>query len=386
VAPWLALLIAKEVTESQDAQWAEERVDLRELLADRRMFLDNLDRGLEGELPEGAALTECPGNLRIDGHGVDYPQELLVEQARIQTMRRAANQYHSGVELTAEDADRARAAGVLVEFEGSDVGWVTSKAWIVDAVRLAQAKELEQLEKGAAKAQRKAAKDASSPATVATAAGSGATPSMYEREQKLTREAEKRWREEAREPNLEFGRGLLNKLAQVDPADVDVAVFFVYGLLGRNTAHGFTDYTMPAYGSDNAAHLAARGLRFVFEDWQTVEKATSGKVKIQYLEPAEAEKRLWDWLGQATTAGEVFGRGLIIYAAAKEALDVVLARSNRVLKSASTGNKDADQALAKILKAADLPTPALTKLANSMKRWSATEQAEKQIAREAKAK
>lgn len=267
---------------------------------------------------------------------------------------------------------------------------MTSKAWLVDAVRLAQSNEHAALSKAVAKAERKAAKDGGSPAVAAgstAAAGSSGTsgPSMYEREQKLTRDTEKRWREEAREPNLELGRGLLNKLSKVDPADVDVAVFYVYGLLGRNSAHGHTDYMMPAYGSDNAAHLAARGLRFVFEDWQTVEKAASGKVKIQYLEPAEAEKRLWEWLGQATTAGEVFGRGLIIYAAAKEALDVVLARSNRVQKSASTGNKDADQALAKILKQADLPTPALTKLANSMKRWSATEQAEKQVAREAKA-
>lgn len=125
VAPWLAELIAREVVQTRDEQFADERVELRELVANPRQFLDCLDNALDqAQLPEDAIVVECPGSVRLDGYGVGgYPQDLVDEQKRIQQMRRAVNQYHSGVELTSEDADRARAAGVLIEFESdSELG------------------------------------------------------------------------------------------------------------------------------------------------------------------------------------------------------------------------------------------------------------------------
>ena len=56
--------------------------------------------------------------------------------------------------------------------------------------------------------------------------------------------------EQAHGVNLDLGAGLLNGLATVDPADMNVARFFVYGLLGA-------DYDELAVHADGRAGRAA---------------------------------------------------------------------------------------------------------------------------------
>ena len=194
-------------------------------------------------------------------------------------------------------------------------------------------------------------------------------------------------KERGREPNLEFGRELLNKLAVFDPADIDNATFWVYGMLGRNSTEKGTDYDPMYYAGEmrgNAAGLAARGLRLVFEDWQTVETTKSGKTKVTYLTQEEAEERLWEWLDQASAAEEVFGRGLIIFAAARDAIQHVVPKSDRTQGVRITANKQSREALEACLEDVGLPTEALAKLARSIKAFKPYEKAKKVMATEKK--
>lgn len=127
--------------------------------------------------------------------------------------------------------------------------------------------------------------------------------------------------------NLDIGAALVDGLATVDPANMDVARFFTYGLLG------------PAPGSygahgDHVKQIAANGIRLAFDAHRTVETptrkdGTPGKTKITYSDPEEAIAWLWTFLNGAKTAGELYGRTLVCLAAQHYALQLVLPASQR---------------------------------------------------------
>ena len=69
--------------------------------------------------------------------------------------------------------------------------------------------------------------------------------------------------EQAHGVNLDVGAGLLNGLSTVDPADITVARFFVYGLLGSD--YDDSPYTQTG---ERVARLAVSGIRLVIEEFR----------------------------------------------------------------------------------------------------------------------
>jgi len=85
------------------------------------------------------------------------------------------------------------------------------------------------------------------------------------------------------------------------------------------------------------SNLAARGLRYVREDWQADQSRTlkSGeqREKIAYPEPYEAEAALWEWFERARSAEQMIGRVLQALIAAHHADETAVARSKRAYYS-----------------------------------------------------
>jgi ParB/RepB/Spo0J family partition protein len=117
---------------------------------------------------------------------------------------------------------------------------------------------------------------------------------------------------EAHSANLDLGAALMNNLASVK-LDRDTAMFFAYEALGSpNGTYG--------YGGSDQVRYMSECLARVMPGWPTVDRKTlkSGKVKetIIYMDPVDAEKRMWEFIKGARTPEEILGRVLTVFAAA----------------------------------------------------------------------
>ena len=155
--------------------------------------------------------------------------------------------------------------------------------------------------------------------------------------------------EQAHGVNLDVGAELLNGLSTVDPADITVARFFVYGLLGSD--YDDSPYTQTG---ERVARLAVSGIRLVIEEFRadvtkTRKDGTKGALRIDYgtgREPQEPVEWLWKYIDGAKTAGELYGRALVVIAAEQYASRLVVPQSQRTLPMRWSSHKDlADKAL-----------------------------------------
>ena len=90
------------------------------------------------------------------------------------------------------------------------------------------------------------------------------------------------------------------------------------------------------YGSDDvlSRRLAANGIRLVLDEFRTTETPTlksgkPGKTKVTYGEVDDAAAWLWKFVDGAKSAGELYGRTLVAFAAQHYAKQLVLAASKR---------------------------------------------------------
>jgi hypothetical protein len=144
----------------------------------------------------------------------------------------------------------------------------------------------------------------------------------------------------------------LTGLSTVDPANIDVARFFVYALLGA-------DHDGSAQAGEQVAHLAMCGIRLVIADFRTdatktLKNGQRGAARIDYgdaHDPSAAIKWLWRYVDGAKTAGELYGRALTVIAAEQYACRLVVAQSQRGHVNHWSSHKDrAAKALAKLAK------------------------------------
>jgi ParB/RepB/Spo0J family partition protein len=214
------------------------------------------------------------------------------------------------------DIDQARAAGVLIEFEQS-IPIITDRAVYRELAKQAIDRTLVQ--------QQAAAKRANDRESRAHGKQGRSPEATLEAEHRATlRSLQAR----AHGTNLDLGAALMQKLAVVDPADVDVARFFAYGLLGPDTRSylGKDDHTVQT--------IAANGIRLVIEEHRTTTTPTlksgkPGKTKVAYGDVEDAAKWLWSFIEGATSAGEIYGRVLVVFAAQHYAQNLVLPGSQR---------------------------------------------------------
>jgi ParB/RepB/Spo0J family partition protein len=216
------------------------------------------------------------------------------------------------------EVDQARAAGVLIEFEhGTPI--ITDRALYRELAKQAIARAVEELreQKRAREHERECRKACGKPER---------TP-----EQQLDvehRASVCALKQRAHGTNLDLGAALLQKLAVVEPDDMDVARFFAYGLLGPDK-RGYL-----GGGDHTVATIAANGIRLVIEQQRTtttpmLKSGKPGKTRVAYGEVEDAAAWLWRFVDGAASAGELYGRVLVVFAAQHYAQDLVLPASQR---------------------------------------------------------
>ena len=253
--------------------------------------------------------------------------------------------YHVDIRFDDSDVDQARAAGVVIEFERS-APIIVDRSLYRELVKAAITRTVAELEAKVAarqeerKASRKSQSNGGAPADPAAEA---------------EREHRSRMRElsdQAHGVNLDVGAGLLTGLSTVDPTDVNVAKVFVYALLGAD--YDDSPYTQQG---ERVARLAVSGIRLVIEEFRadvtkTRRDGSKGALRIDYgngREPQEPVKWLWKYIDGAKTAGELYGRALVVIAAEQYASRLVVPQSQRTPAIRWSSHKDlAAKALAKL--------------------------------------
>ena len=242
--------------------------------------------------------------------------------AEAEKLHKQVEQYAYGppaFRFSEADVDQARAAGVLIEIGEGRGGApiITDLAVYRELAKQAITRTVEELRgRAAAKAQ---GKRAGSPKRERT---------PREELDVEHRAALRDLTRQAHGTNLDLGAGLLNDLAAVAPEDMDVARFFAYGLLGPETSShlGTSDHV--------ARTIAANGVRLVLDEYRTTTTPTlksgqPGKTKVAYSDVDAAAKWLWRFVDGAKTAGELYGRVLVVFAAQHYATQLVLPTSQR---------------------------------------------------------
>jgi ParB/RepB/Spo0J family partition protein len=277
------------------------------------------------------------------------------------------------VRFTDEDIDQARAAGVLIEFERGRpiiVDRPLYRELIKGAIKRTH-DELQPKAEAAAK-EKKSARAGKAPADPITVA-------------KRERDAQLReLTDQAHGANTDLGHALVHNLAVVDPADMDVARAFVYALLGAD--HDSSPYTQTG---ERIARIAAGGIRLVVDELRadvtkTRKDGTRGRLRIDYgdhRDPQAAIAWLWRFLDGAKTAGELYGRALVVIAAEQHASRLVVPSGQRTPATRWSSHKDLAGKALKKLAGPHIPTT-LTKLEQAVKRAHAAYDKAETAARE----
>ena len=270
--------------------------------------------------------------------------EVLLEEAA--TLHKKLDRYAYGTpafRFSDEQIDQARAAGVVIEFErGAPV--IVDRSLYRELAKDAIRSRVDQLrEKAAAvEAERRQARRRTN--------DTPADP-LDEAQREESRQL-REIAERAHGVNLDLGASLLNDLATVDPASMDVARFFVLSLLGSD--YDDSPYTQ---NGERVSRLAMSGIRLVIDEFRTdvtktLKSGERGRLRIDYGDPhkpGEAVKWMWKFIDGAKTAGELYGRALVVIAAEQYASRLVVPTSQRTHPTRWASHKDlAAKALRKL--------------------------------------
>lgn len=294
--------------------------------------------GTGNEYHKLKGLPKLPKDVELIAKSDHLSGHLTGEQAtdyqKLEKQQRELYMWGNHLTLNDADLDAARAAGVTVQFPNSTVEYVVDLAWLRERIKSDvfprwQKKTVAAIKREAKKRNARKSGDA----------GELSAAEKQEQEaQRRQKDAEKRWAGLARGANLDLGRALLNDLSAVE-LTVDIARFFAEASLGGRPATEDRPYAYSQFDAEGrAVSLAAGGLRYVLADWQNEvpdpTKAEPDRTRIEYLNDAEAERRLWEWFDRAKTPGEILGRALVIHAAARWANELVLPRHDRIFYNA----------------------------------------------------
>jgi hypothetical protein len=248
---------------------------------------------------------------------------------------------------------------VLIEFDGPGRPIIVDRPLYRELVKTAIKRTHDELQAKAETAAKdkqavRAGKTAADPATVA----------------KRDRDAQLReLTDQAHGANCDLGNALVHNLAVVDPADMDVARAFVYALLGAD--HDRSPYTQTG---ERIARIAAGGIRLVIAELRTDVTKTrqDGSRGLRYdygdhRDPQAAIAWLWRFLDGAKTAGELYGRALVVLAAEQHASRLVVPTSQRMPATRWSSHRDIAANALKKLAGPHVPT-SLSRLEQAVKR------------------
>jgi ParB/RepB/Spo0J family partition protein len=265
--------------------------------------------------------------------------------AEIEQLHKQVNRHSYGpppIRFSEQDVDQARAAGVLIESGSAPV--IVDRGLYRELAKQTLTRTVDELRAQASTVsqKRKSGGRADGDQRVADPVGEVRREHGHQVRQLAA---------QAHGVNLDLGWALRNELATVDPADMNVARFMVYALLGSDY-HG-------GYGKtgETIAELAVTGIRLVVEEFRTDVTKTKkdgsrGTLRIDYGNPHKPEDAItwmWKFVDGARTAGELYGRALVVIAAQQYASRLVLPASQQHRPLGWASHKDhAAKALAKL--------------------------------------
>jgi ParB/RepB/Spo0J family partition protein len=311
---------------------------------------------LDAALRNGARKVFAAHLSQLDTHEIPQlrlgkkTEELLEEAGRLHRQLDRHAYGPPAIRFSEQDVDQARAAGVLIEFE-------RSRPVIVDRAlyrELAKAAIKRTVEEARDRAAQAAAEKKRAAKTDAAAAADPVELARRAHQRQLRELAE-----QAHGANLDLGAALMNGLAAVDPADMTVARFFVYALLGPD--HDGSPYTQ---SGELIAELAVRGIRLLLDEsradvTRTRKDGTRGKLRIDYGDPRQPEKPIawvWRFIDGARTASELYGRALVVIAAEQYASRLVVPASQQFRPKRWPSHKDQAAKALRKLAGPHLPT------------------------------
>lgn len=270
-----------------------------------------------------ASLSEVPVQ-QADALQLDEPTLALIDEATTLNQRLLGYPRPPRFRFSEAEVDRARAAGVLLEY-GQETPLVTDFALYQELCATAIAHGTEALRDRISEREEEqaAASKAEQPHTPTDA--KQAEPDELSELERNHRAAMRSFAATAHAANLDLGDSLRHGLSVIDPSDIKVARFFVYALLGADTSNSYN------LGNPVSA-VALRGIRLVTGEFRedltkTKQDGSPGALRITYGDGRDHNEQahwLWKYLNGAKTAGELYGRALVVIAAEHHASRLVL--------------------------------------------------------------
>jgi ParB/RepB/Spo0J family partition protein len=273
-------------------------------------------------------------------------KKAAAQLAEIEELHKKVNRYSYGpppIRFNEQDVDQARAAGVLIESDRSPV--IVYRPLYRELAKQALTRTLQEFrEQGARLAEERK--------TSKRSGGTAGDP--VNRAAELKREHGREMRqfaELAHGVNLDLGWALRNELSVVDPTDINVARLFVYAALGADYHSGY------GTAGEKVKQLAMTGIRLVIEEFRedvtkTKKDGSRGALRISYGDQHQPEDQvawMWKFIDGAKTAGELYGRALVVIAAEQYASRLVVPSSQQHRALSWSSHKDqAAKALAKL--------------------------------------
>ncbi len=183
------------------------------------------------------------GEVPLEAAGLlpdDEATTALIAEAR--ELHKQIHRFSYGdpnIRFTEAETDRARAAGVLLEY-GEETPIVTDLAVYQDLCRTAIAAGVEALKQQAAERTQEEDSIFGTPAKKDKPAADDERTTL----EKKHRAEMRQLAATAHSANLDLGDSLRSGLTVVDPDDINVARFFVYGLLGQDNPNGWARDTV----------------------------------------------------------------------------------------------------------------------------------------------
>ena len=274
-----------------------------------------------------ASLSEVPVQ-QADALQLDEQTLTLIDEATKLNQHLLGWSQPPRFRFSETDVDRARAAGVLLEY-GEETPLLTDFALYQELCATAIADGVGALrERVSEREEEAAARKAEQPNT--PTGTQQAKPDELSELERNHRGAMRSYAASAHAANLDLGDSLAGGLSVIDPTDINVARFFAYALLGADTAN--------SYNLDNpVSAIALRGIRLVIGEFRedvtkTKQDGSAGALRVTYGDGRDHEEQthwLWKYLNGARTAGELYGRALVVIAAEHYASRLVLPASQQ---------------------------------------------------------
>ena len=269
-----------------------------------------LDAALANAGDTGGVFAARPSASGREIAGLRLGKKTEQLYAECERLHRQLDRYAYGpppVRFTEEDVDRARAAGVLIEFD-SGRPIIVDRSLYRELVKAAIKRTHSELEsKAAAAAEHKKTQRTAGSRRIRSRSPSASATQLRE------------LADQAHGANADLGTAHPAP-GRVDPADLTVARFFVYALLGAD--HDRSPYTQTG---ERIARLAAHGVAGHRGAAQRRDQDPQGRkprppaVRLRRpAGPAGRDPLAVEFIDGAKTAGELYGGALVVIVAAEQ--------------------------------------------------------------------